>query len=70
MASTDTKQRIIREKSEITLMNLVQLILSQLTSISVAWKLITDSTNFFAPSAELEKVHPGNGNIFCGTESD
>lgn len=60
MASSGTRQRIIRECTEIKYLNVVQLCLFQMTGISVACKLITDSTNFFAPSAELEKIHPGN----------
>lgn len=70
MASKVTRQRIIRESCQIKFMNIVQLILTQMTGISVAFKLVTDSTNFFAPSAELEKINPGNDRLFCVTSTN
>lgn len=40
-------------------MNRTQVILVELTSISIAYKLVTDSANFFAPSADIIKFYPG-----------
>lgn len=65
MASPRTRERIIKESYLSRYMNRTQVILVELTSISIAYKLVTDSPNFFAPSADIIKFYPGNrGNHF------
>lgn len=59
MASPGTRNRIVRDSYHTRYMNRIQLVLIETACICVAYKLVTDSTNCFAPSVAMAKYNLG-----------
>lgn len=58
MASENTRKRVEKEVLMLMYRHRLQMIFVELSCIGVAYKLITDSTNFCAVSAEIYKYSP------------
>lgn len=68
MASPSTRKRIVDESYQTRYMNRIQLVLVEIACFCVAYKLVTDSTNCFAPSAVMAKYSLGLSQtmkLFC-----
>lgn len=69
MASPSTRKRIVDESYQTRYMNRIQLVLVEIACFCVAYKLVTDSTNCFAPSAVMAKYSLGlsqsYSNLLC-----
>lgn len=59
MASPSTRKRIVDDSYQNRYMNRIQLVLIETACFCVAYKLVTDSTNCFAPSVVMAKYSLG-----------
>lgn len=57
MASPGTRKRIVQDCYQTRYMNRIQIVLIESACFCVAYKLVTDSTNYFGPSVVIAKYN-------------